>query len=58
MKESEKLPDKFKISLEKGKKIDKEWDNNKLSLMVNDCINIENHISDINSIKPNLKIVI
>ena len=48
IKESEKLPDKIKISLEKGIKIDKEWDNNKLNLMINGCINIENHIRDIN----------
>ena len=48
IKESEKLPDKIKISLEKGIKIDKEWDNNKINLMINGCINIENHIRDIN----------
>ena len=55
IKESEKLPDKVKISLEKGKKIDKEWDNNKINLMINGCINIENHISDINSINTKFK---
>ena len=31
IKEGEKLPKKIKFSLEKGKLIDKEWDNNNLS---------------------------
>ena len=32
-----------KLSLEKGKLIDKEWnDKNKLNSIINDCINIEN----------------
>ena len=35
IKESEKLPNKIKISLEKGKIIDKEWNNNnKLNLFL------------------------
>ena len=55
IKEKEKLTDKIKISLEKGIKIDKEWDNNKINLMINGCINIENHISDINSINNKFK---
>ena len=41
--ETEKLPKKIKISLEKEKLIDKEWDNNnELKSLINDCINIEN----------------
>ena len=47
IKESEKLANNIKISLERGKIIDNdnEWDNdNKLSLLINDCINIENNI--------------
>jgi len=55
IKESEKYPNKINISLEKGKSIDKEWNNNKLSLMIYDCINIENNISDINKLNENIK---
>jgi len=57
IKKSEKLPNKIKISLEKGKIIDKEWndDNNKLNSLINDCINIENNIIDINSINESIK---
>ena len=40
IKESEKLPNKTKKLLEKGKTIDKEWNNNKLNSLINDCINI------------------
>ena len=45
IKNWEKLPKQIKISLEKGKLIDKEWDNNNLYSYVNDCINIENNIN-------------
>ena len=56
IKESEKLPNKIKISLEKGKLIDNEWnDNNKLSSNINNCINIENNIKNINIISNNIK---
>ena len=55
IKESEKLPNKIKISLEKGKNIDKEYDKTKLNLLINDCINIENNIKDINSINESIK---
>ena len=44
----EKLPKKIKLSLEKGKLINKEWDNNNLNSYINDCINIENNIKIIN----------
>ena len=54
-KEYEKLPNKIKISLEKGNIIIKEWNNNKLSSMINDCIFIENNIKDINLIDTNIK---
>jgi len=51
IKESEKYPNKIKLSLEKGKIIDDEWENdNKLSSIINDCINIENDIQNINNI--------
>ena len=59
IKESEKLPKIIKESLEtleKGKIIDKDWnDNNKLNSLINDCIMIENIITDINSINENIK---
>ena len=47
-KESEKLPNKIKIYLEKAKVIDKDWNNiNQLSSLINGCINIENNINEI-----------
>ena len=57
IKEYEKLPNKIKISLEKGKIIDKEWveDENKLNSLINDCLNIENNISNINMVNENMK---
>ena len=54
IKEGEKLPKKIKFSLEKGKLIDKEWDNNNLSSNINDCINIEKNIKFINKINENI----
>ena len=50
IKKGEKLPKQIKFSLEKGKLIDKKWDNNNLYSYINDCINIENNIKNINSI--------
>ena len=51
IKDSEKLPNKIKLSLEIGKKIDEKWnENNKLNLLINDCISIEKNISEINKI--------
>ena len=48
IKEWEKLPNKIKVSLEKGKKIENDWgEDNKLNSLINDCINIENNIKDI-----------
>ena len=41
---SEKLPKIIKLSLEKGKLINKEWDNNNLNSYIYDCINLENNI--------------
>ena len=55
IKEGEKLPNKIKISLEKSKLIDKEYNDNKLSLFINNCIQIENNINDINIINENMK---
>ena len=56
IKECEKLPNKIKISLEKGKLIDKEWENdNILNSIINDYINIENNINNINLINDSIK---
>ena len=54
IKKIEKLPKKIKISLEKGNQIKNEWNKNNLHSLINDCINIENNIKDINSLKENL----
>ena len=55
-KELEKLPNKIKISLEKGKLLDNDWDNeNKLNLSLNNCIAIENNINEINKLKEKIK---
>ena len=57
LKENEKLPNSIKISLEKGKSIEKEWNNNnnKLNSLINDCINIENNIKNLNLINDSIK---
>ena len=55
IKESERLPNKIKKSIDKGKIIEKEWDENNLSSLINDCINIENSIKEINKINDNIK---
>ena len=41
IKDSEKLPNKIKLSIEKGKAINNKWDDiNQLNNIINDCINI------------------
>ena len=57
IKESEKLPNEIKFSLEKGKLINEQWDNEdiKLNSKINDCINIEKNINDIHLIHQNIK---
>ena len=55
---SEKLPNEIKLSLEKGKLINNEWNNNdsdKLNLLINDCINIENNIKSIKTINESIE---
>ena len=51
---NEKIPQKLKSVLEKGKNIDKENKNNnnniKLNALINDCINIENNVKELNKI--------
>ena len=54
IKKGEKLPKKIKVSLDKGKQIDKEWNNDNLASYINDCINIENNIKSINMIKESI----
>ena len=50
------MPNKIKLSLEKGKLIDNEWnDNNKLSSIIISCIKIEDNIQNINIINDNNK---
>ena len=55
IKKIEKFPEKIKNSLEKGKKIDKELNNNDIILLINNCIHIENNIKDINDLNENIK---
>ena len=56
IKESENLPKKISLLLEKGKNIiNKGYDNyNSLSLLINDCITIEDNIEYINVINENI----
>ena len=55
IKKSDKLPNKIQLSLERGKLIEGEWkDNNKLNILLNDCINIENNLKDINVINESI----
>ena len=54
IRNGEKLPNKIKISLEKGKIIENDWENNNLSASINDCITIENDIRDLNLIEKEL----
>ena len=56
IKESIKLPDVIKISIEKCKRIDNKWkDKDKLYSIINDCINIEKKIANIKSKNKCLK---
>ena len=54
IKKGEKLPKQIKISLEKGKLLEKDCENSNLNSYINDCINIENNIKNINIIKENI----
>ena len=57
IKKGDKLTKQIKINLEKGKILNKEWDNNndKLIDRINDCLNIENNIQNIVEINKNIK---
>ena len=41
--------------MEKRKLIEKEWNNNKLNILINDCINIENNINNIKEMEEKIK---
>ena len=55
IKESEKMPNKIKISLEKGKILEKDLKDNNLKIFINNCINIENNINEIKKINDDIK---
>ena len=54
IKDGEKLPNKIKESLERGKLIYKKWNNNKSNILLKDCLNIENKIKEINLINKKI----
>ena len=55
IKQSEKLPNIIKKSLELGKEINIRWqEDNNILLYINECINIENNIKSIDLIKENI----
>ena len=60
IKKIEKLPNRIKLSLEKGKLIESEWNgqDSKLNSLINDCINIENNLNDIKKLNDNIKKII
>ena len=55
IKDYEKLPEKIKILLDKAENINKDEKDNKLSLFINVCINIENNIKNIMEMNENIK---
>ena len=56
IKQIDKLPNNIKILLEKGNLTDKEWNHeDKLSSLLNECINIENNIVNINETNELIK---
>ena len=56
IKKSEKLPKNIEISLQVGREITKKWDEqDKLSLFINGCLDIEMNIKDINIINQNIE---
>ena len=53
-KEGMDLPKIIKTNLEKATLIDKDWEKNKLSFLINDCTNIENKMQKIKKINRRL----
>ena len=54
IRKGEKFPEKIKKSIEKGKLIDIEKNDNILIPLINDCIDIENNIAEINKINETI----
>ena len=55
--ESEKLPKEISISIEKAKKINNDWDDeNKLSSLINICLDLESQFEEINKLNNNINI--
>ena len=50
IKEIEKLPNTTRILLERVKSLEYNWKNNKINILINDCINVENKIKEVNNI--------
>ena len=56
IKEIENLPNKIELLLVEGKTINNDWiDNNKLSSIINNCINIENDIKNMKILNEHIK---
>ena len=57
IKKGKKIPNQIKTYLEKGKILEKDWndDENNLIEKINDCINIENNIQNIFEINGNIE---
>ena len=55
IKQGDKLPNKIKNSLIKGKLIKEHWNENKLNSLINDCLNIEHNIANIFKINESIK---
>ena len=56
IKESEKLFNKIKLSLEKNiNMLKKEYKENQINILINECVNIENNIKEIEYINENIK---
>ena len=54
--QSNKLPSEIKMSLEKGRKINGNWnDGNKLNKKIQDCLDIENNINNIHEINQKIE---
>ena len=56
IKQGDKFPNKIKNSLARGKLIEKNWKENKLNSLINDCLNIEHNIENIKKINETVKI--
>ena len=53
LRECEKLPHRVKLSLEKGKQLEKENDDKK-AFLINECIKIENNLKEIHIVNENV----